>query len=117
MKMSWWSYVLMLLVYLLYLFVGAGTHFYLFFSKKIHTDFFKEFSILKRVKVVFSHLESDAERTRCDTAMQQVKIQKADFANKYFYIFGLNLKFCKGIREYKARLSPAELEDQQRMNP
>lgn len=24
MKMSWWSYVLMLLVYLLYLFVGAG---------------------------------------------------------------------------------------------
>ena len=65
--------------------------------------------------MVFSHLESDAERTRCDTAMQQVKIQKADFANKYFYIFGLNLKFCKGIKEYKKKLSPGELMDQKRL--
>ena len=47
--------------------------------------------------------------------MQQVKIQKADFANKYFYIFGLNLKFCKGIKEYKKKLSPGELMDQKRL--
>ena len=46
--------------------------------------------------------------------MQNVKLQKADFANKYFYIFGLNLKFCKGIRNYKAKLSEKELTEQSR---
>lgn len=69
-----------------------------------------------RVIVVFSHLESDAERTRCDQAMQNVKLQKADFANKYFYIFGLNLKFCKGIRNYKAKLSEEQLIEQKRLH-
>lgn len=44
--------------------------------------------------------------------MQTVRLQKADFTNNYFYYFGLNLKFCKGIRNYKAILSEKELTEQ-----
>jgi hypothetical protein len=50
-------------------------------------------------------LESSAETQRCDDAKKSVKLKKADFAQKYFYIFALNLKFCGGIKKYKKSLS------------
>ena len=48
-------------------------------------------------KVVFSHLESDAEKKRCEIAKNNVRLDKAEFASTYFYTFALNKKFCKGI--------------------
>mgnify|MGYP000708728717 CR=1 FL=1 len=63
---------------------------------------------------VFSHLESDAESNRCDETMQTVRNQKGEFGNNYFYYFGLNVKLCKGIRNYKAGLSEKELAKQAR---
>ena len=126
--MPWKSYVYLLLVYIMYLFIGA---------------------------MVFSHLESDAETKRCEVAKEGVKLgfqdeilvayqqpylmkkfifqascsrwtpmiynqslkiltkmKKAEFGQKYFYIFGLNLKFCRGIRRYKEQLSEAEYNHQ-----
>ena len=59
-------------------------------------------------------MESDAERTRCISAKEAVKLQKADFANKYFYIFGLNLKFCRGIQNYKKALNETSRAEQER---
>ena len=62
--------------------------------------------------MVFSHLEADAENRRCDEAKQSVKLKKADFAQKYFYIFGLNLKYCEGIKMYKNSLNATQLIEQ-----
>lgn len=78
MRMSWWSYLAMLLVYLLYLFIGA---------------------------LVFSHLESDAEKKRCDIAKENVRNEKGEFASSYFYTFSLNKKFCEG--KFGFTLSPS----------
>ena len=39
-------------------------------------------------------------------------MKKAEFGQKYFYIFGLNLKFCRGIRRYQEQLSEAEYNHQ-----
>lgn len=41
-------------------------------------------------------------------AKQAVKLKKADFAQKYFYVFGLNIKYCNGITQYKAKLTEDE---------
>ena len=49
------------------------------------------------MEVVFSHLESDAEKKRCEIAKNNVRLDKAEFASTYFYTFALNKKFCKGI--------------------
>lgn len=57
-------------------------------------------------------MEAGAEDKRCAEAMQKVKIKKADFAQKYFYIFGLNLKFCEGIKQYKASLTERQVHEQ-----
>ena len=46
--------------------------------------------------MVFSHLESDAEKKRCEIAKNNVRLDKAEFASTYFYTFALNKKFCKG---------------------
>ena len=54
-------------------------------------------------------MESKAERLKCLKAKTKVKEQKSDFSKKYFYIFGLNFKFCKGIQMYKANTDPAQL--------
>ena len=53
--------------------------------------------LVKMKKVVFSHLESDAEKKRCEIAKNTVRIDKAEFAANYFYTFALNKKFCNGI--------------------
>ena len=65
---------------------------------------------------MLSHLESDAEKKRCDVAKGNVRQEKGtvifkkpnnlnflwkttvkdDFASSYFYTFSLNKKFCEG---------------------
>ncbi|CBY08105.1 unnamed protein product [Oikopleura dioica] len=78
----------MLLVYLVYLCIGA---------------------------LAFSHMESDAENKRCQKATDNAALSKNDFTTKYFYIFGLNLKFCRGIDEYVEAQSDEYLETNQKI--
>ena len=58
---------------------------------------------------MFSFLESKAEEAKCKKAKMLVSEQKSDFSKKYFYIFGLNFKFCNGIKMYKEKSDPAQL--------
>lgn len=74
-RMQWWAYLLMLMVYICYLLIGAA---------------------------VFQKLESPFEEKRCQDAKAKVKDKKEEFGNEYFYIFGLNEKFCKGISDWSA---------------
>ena len=60
----------------------------------------------KTLKVVFSHLESDAEKKRCEIAKNNVRLDKAEFASTYFYTFALNKKFCKGTDLKNYQKSP-----------
>ena len=60
----------------------------------------------KTLKVVFSHLESDAEKKRCEIAKNNVRLDKAEFASTYFYTFALNKKFCKGTDLENYQKSP-----------
>ena len=62
--------------------------------------------------MVFSQFERKAEDTRCMVAKDEVKFKKADFGQKYFYIFGLNKKFCKGIQIYASKLSEKQITHQ-----
>jgi len=72
-RMQWWAYLLMLMVYICYLLIGAA---------------------------VFQKLESPFEEKRCMNAKAKVKDKKEEFGNEYFYIFGLNRKFCDGIAKW-----------------
>ncbi len=93
----------MLLIYIAYLFLGAGKAF------DQTSDLYLGRKSASPQIVVFSFLESKAEEKKCFEAKKNVSDQKSDFSKKYFYIFGLNFKFCKGIEMYKAKTDPAQL--------
>lgn len=40
-------------------------------------------------------------KKRCNDAKSKVREKKDEFGNEYFYIFGLNKKFCDGIDTWK----------------
>ena len=55
--------------------------------------------------MVFSNLESEEEQIKCQLTKDNIKKAKSDFVNKAFYVFGFNMKFCEGIKNFAAMKS------------
>merc|ERR1712228_809643 len=71
--MKWYSYVILLLMYIIYLSIGA---------------------------LVFQTFEKPHELNKCNEAKKKVRIKIEQFGDDYFYTLGLNNKFCDGIRKF-----------------
>ncbi|CAG5079389.1 Oidioi.mRNA.OKI2018_I69.PAR.g9242.t1.cds [Oikopleura dioica] len=71
--MKWYSYLILLLMYIVYLAIGA---------------------------MVFQKFEQPNEKNKCIEAKEKVRTKINQFGDDYFYTLGLNLKFCRGVNEF-----------------
>ena len=84
--MKWYSYLILLLMYIVYLGLGAYV--------------FQRFEQPNEVLFVVSKNEQKIKRNKCIQAKNDVKAKINQFGDDYFYTLGLNLKFCRGVDEF-----------------
>ena len=93
--MKWYSYLILLFMYIVYLGLGA----YVF------QQFEQPYEVWLCFQAMFSIEKFFFKKSKCVQAKKVVKAKIDQFGDDYFYTLGLNLKFCRGVEEFLEKQS------------